>query len=101
LEGIKVKPYGGSQPDFSPEARARIVELARTPPQELGLAFGNWSLRILVWYLVQKEKLVSSISYEGVRVILREQGLRFQKSRLVAEPHDPEYEVKKGLLISF
>lgn len=100
LEGIKVKPHGGSKPDFSPEIRARIVDLARTPPQERGLAFGNWSLRTLVWYVGQKEKLVPSISYEGVRVILKEQGLCFQKSRLVAESHDPEYEVKKGLLIS-
>ena len=83
------------------EIRDRIVELARTPPKELGLSFGNWSLRTLVWYIIEKEKLVPSISHEEVRVILKEQGLSFQKSRLVAESKDPEYEVKKGLLISF
>lgn len=53
--GIRTRPKGGSKPDFPPEARGCIVAIARTSPRKLGLAFGTWSLRTLVWHITQKD----------------------------------------------
>lgn len=96
LAGIRLKPKGGSKPDFPGEVRERIVTIAKTSPRDLGLSFGTWSLRTLVWYLTRRERVVESISHETIRRILNEAGLRYRRSRKVLTSRDPEYELKKS-----
>lgn len=55
---------------FSEEIRARIVEIAKSSPQSLGVAHSRWSLRRLRAYLIQ-QGIVEDVSVEGIRQILR------------------------------
>jgi len=55
---------------FSEEVRAKIVEIAQTPPHSLGLPHPRWSLRRLRAYLCDAG-MIEDVSVEGLRQILR------------------------------
>jgi transposase len=55
---------------FTQEQRARILELAQTPPDQLALPWGRWSLAKLRAYLIQHHVL-RAISREHLRRLLK------------------------------
>ncbi len=86
------KPGGNRK--FTPEQKGKLVSLATSKPENLGLPFQQWSLNRLKNEAV-KRGIVDSISKEWLRVILDESEISFQSVRTWKESGDPEFEQKK------
>ena len=69
---------GGHPPKFTLPQRREIKKIAKTKPAEHGLPFSTWSLSKLADFLVA-EGVVDDISHEGLRILLREEGVTFQR----------------------
>lgn len=83
----------GKKPKFTPEQRARIVEVVNTYPRKAGMDFTTWSLPKLKNYIVQN-KIVDSISLETIRYILKEGNKKYKKSRKWLYSNDPDFAKK-------
>ena len=86
---------GGRPPKFTLAQRREIKKIARSAPAEHGLPFSAWSLSKLAEFLVA-EGVVDDISHEGLRVLLREEGVTFQRIKTWKVSKDPDYAVKKA-----
>jgi transposase len=86
---------GGRAPKFTLAQRREIKKIARSAPSEHGLPFSAWSLSKLAEFLVA-EGVVDDISHEGLRVLLREEGVSFQRLKTWKTSKDPDYAVKKA-----
>lgn len=88
--------YAGGRPKkFTLPERREIKKIAKSTPVEHGLPFSTWSLTKLAEFLVA-EGVVDDISHEGLRVLLREEGVSFQKVKTWKRSKDPDYAVKKA-----
>jgi hypothetical protein len=65
-----------------------------------GLPFSTWSLTKLAEFLVA-EGVVDDISHEGLRDLLRKEGVSFQVIKTFKQSNDPDYEAKKNLIWFF
>lgn len=88
FESLHPHYAGGRPPKFSPEQRERIKTIALERPADLGLPFSTWSLSKLAGYLEDKG-VVDEISHEGLRLLLREQGVSFPVHQDLEEQHGP------------
>ncbi|MCK9904741.1 hypothetical protein MXD63_32455 [Frankia sp. Cpl3] len=70
-------------------------EIAKSRPSEHQLPFATWSLSKLAEFLVA-EGVVDDISHEGLRTLLREEGVTFQRLKTWKASTDPEYETEKA-----
>jgi transposase len=86
---------GGRAPKFTLVQRREIKKIAKSRPAEHGLPFSTWSLAKLAEFLVA-EGVVDDISHEGLRVLLREEGVTFQRLKTWKASKDPHYAVKKA-----
>ena len=89
------KYKGGRPPKFTLPQRCEVKKIAKSRPAELGLPFSTWSLSKLADFLVA-EGVVDDISHEGLRVLLREEGVTFQRLKTWKASADPRYAEKKG-----
>ena len=89
------KYRGGHPPKFTLPQRREIKKLARARPAEYDLPFSTWSLSKLADFLVA-EGVVDDISHEGLRVLLREEGVTFQRLKTWKASKDPQYAAKKA-----
>ena len=89
------KYKGGRPPKFTLGQRREIKKIAKSRPAEHGLPFSTWSLPKLAEFLVA-EGVVDDISHEGLRVLLREEGVSFQRLKTWKASKDPDYAVKKA-----
>ncbi len=89
------KYKGGRPPKFTLPQRREVKKLAKSRPGEHGLPFSTWSLAKLAEFLVA-EGVVDDISHEGLRMLLREEGVRFQAIKTWKASKDPDYAVKKA-----
>ncbi len=94
MEAIFPHYAGGRPPTFTEDQKARIIGVALSRPQDLGLPFTQWSLSKLQEHVV-KMGIVDSISHEWVRNILRNAGISHQRTKTWKESNDPEFELKK------
>ncbi len=76
FDSLKPKYAGGRPPKFTADQRAQIKKIALGRPADHGLPFSTWSLSKLADFLVA-EGVVEDISHEGLRGLLREQGISF------------------------
>src|SRR5258708_978422 len=91
--------YRGGRPrTFTLPERQQIKRIALSVPSDLGQPFATWSLAKLADYLVAEE-LVTDISHEGLRQLLREGGVSFQALRTRKRSNDPDYEAKQNRLL--
>jgi transposase len=86
---------GGRPPKFTLVQRREIKKVARTHPGDHGLPFSTWSLSKLADFLVA-EGVVDDISHEGLRILLREEGVTFQRLKTWKASRDPRYAQKKA-----
>jgi transposase len=86
---------GGRPPKFTLGQRREIKKIAKSHPADHGLPFSTWSLAKLAEFLVA-EGVVDDISHEGLRALLREEGVTFQRLKTWKASHDPHYAVKKA-----
>jgi transposase len=89
---------GGRPPTFTLAQRREIQKLALSRPQDHDLPFSTWSLSKLADFLVA-EGVVDDISHEGLRVLLREEGVSFQRLKTWKTSRDPDYEPKKNRIL--
>jgi transposase len=86
---------GGHPPKFTLGQRREIKKIAKSRPADHGLPFSAWSLAKLADFLVA-EGAVDDISHEGLRVLLREEGITFQRLKTWKTSTDPHYQAKKA-----
>jgi len=89
------KYKGGRPPKFTLGQRRDIKKIAKSRPAEHDLPFSTWSLSKLGEFLVA-EGVVDDISHEGLRTMLREEGVSFQRLKTWKTSTDPGYAVKKA-----
>jgi transposase len=89
------KYRGGHPPKFTLVQRREIKKIAKSKPAEHDLPFSVWSLAKLADFLVA-EGVVDDISHEGLRVLLREEGVSFQRVKTWKASQDPDYAAKKA-----
>jgi hypothetical protein len=65
---------GGRQPKFTVARRREIKKIAKATPGDYDLPFSAWSLAKLAEFLVA-EGVVDEISHEGLRMLLRGEGV--------------------------
>ena len=88
FDSLKPKYAGGRPPKFGPGARAEIKKIALSRPADHGLPFSTWSLSKLADFLVA-EGVVDDISHEGLRTLLREEGVSFPGRQDLEDQHRP------------
>jgi transposase len=89
---------GGRPPTFTLPQRQQIKKLALSRPIDHDLPFSTWSLAKLAEFLVA-EGVVDDISHEGLRVLLREEGVSFQRLKTWKASTDPAFEAKKNRIL--
>ena len=89
------KYRGGRPPKFTLPQRREIKKVAKSRPAEHDLPFSAWSLSKLAESLVA-EGVVNDISREGLRTLLREEGVSFQRIKTWKASRDPRYAEKKA-----
>jgi transposase len=90
FDSLRPKYAGGRPPKFDPAQRAEIKKIALGRPADHGLPFSTGSLSKLADFLAAEgmaEGLVEDISHEGLRVLLREQGVSFPGRQDLEDQH--------------
>jgi transposase len=91
--------YSGGRPaKFTLPERQEIKKVALSRPVDRGLPFSTWSLSKLAEYLVA-EGVIDDISHEGLRTLLREEGVTFQVIKTWKQSNDPDFEQKKNRIL--
>ncbi|WP_229812072.1 helix-turn-helix domain-containing protein [Streptosporangium pseudovulgare] len=95
FEALYPKYMGGRPRTFTLPERREIKKIAKSKPVEHGLPFSTWRLAKLTDFLVA-EGVVDDISHEGLRVLLRKEGVSFQRIKTWKTSRDPDYATKKA-----
>jgi transposase len=98
FDSLAPKYAGGRPPTFTLPQRRAIKKLALSRPTDHDLPFSTWSLSKLAEFLVA-EGVVDDISHEGLRVLLREEGVSFQAIKTWKVSNDPDFEAKKNRIL--
>ncbi len=89
---------GGRPPTFTLPQRQAVKKIALSRPIDHGLPFSTWSLTKLAEFLVA-EGVVDDISHEGLRDLLRTEGVSFQVIKTFKQSNDPDFEAKKNRVL--
>jgi transposase len=95
FDSLYPKYKGGRPKTFTLPERREIKKIAKSKPTEHDLPFSTWSLSKLADFLVV-EGVVDDISHEGLRILLREEGVSFQRLKTWKTSRDPDYAAKKA-----
>src|SRR4249919_3408845 len=98
FDSLAPKYAGGRPPTFTLPQRQQIKKVALSRPQDHHLPFSTWSLSKLAEFLVA-EGVVDDISHEGLRTLLREEGVSFQVIKTFKQSNDAEFEAKKNRIL--
>jgi transposase len=95
MAGLADAPRAGRPATYSREEVGTVIATSLTPPQELGLPFGSWTLDRLAAYLQEAEGVAMKRSRIGE--LLQAEGLRWrtQESWFGARV-DPAFAEKRG-----
>jgi transposase len=88
FDSLYPKHKDGRPRTFTLPERREIKKIAKSKPAEHGLPFSTWSLAKLADFLVA-EGVVDAISHEGLRVLLREEDIFFQRIKTWKTSRDP------------
>jgi transposase len=98
FDSLAPKYAGGRPPTFTLPQRREIKKIALSRPQDHDLPFSTWSLSKLAEFLVA-EGVVDDISHEGLRAVLRDEGVSFQVIKTWKTSTDPDFEEKKNRVL--
>ena len=98
FDSLAAKYSGGRPPKFTLPERREIKKVALSRPVDHDLPFSTWSLSKLAEFLVA-DGVVDDISHEGLRVLLREEGVSFQVIKTYKQSKDPDFEAKKNRVL--
>jgi transposase len=97
VAGLDDLPRQGRPETYSETQRGEIVLTAKTQPQQLGMAFGHWTLDRLVAYV--NHHLHLAISRSQLAEVLKREGLKwYQEKTYFSESPDPQFVEKRGRL---
>jgi transposase len=97
LAGLDDLPRSGRPETYTEAERGQMVLSAKTKPEQLGLAFGHWTLDRLVEYVNQQLGIAVSRSQLGD--ILQQEGLKwYQEKTYFTDSPDPQFVEKRGRL---
>ncbi|WP_206330838.1 helix-turn-helix domain-containing protein [Modestobacter sp. KNN46-3] len=88
FDSLKPRYAGGRPPKFTLPQRQEIKKTSLARPTDHGLPFSTWSLSKLADFLVA-EGVVDDISHEGLRTLLREEGVSFPSRQDLEDQHRP------------
>jgi transposase len=97
FDALHPRYRGGRPPMFTLPERRQIKRIALSRPTDHNLPFSTWSLAKLADFLVA-EGVVEDISHEGLRALLREEGVSFQRLKTFKESNDPAYDLSRDRL---
>jgi transposase len=86
FDSLRPKYAGGRPVKFDAGQREQIKQVALARPVDHGLPFSTWSLSKLADYLVA-QGVVDDISHEGLRQLLRDQGVSFPGRQDLEDQH--------------
>jgi transposase len=89
---------GGRPPTFTLAQRREVKKFALSRPVDHDLPFSTWSLAKLAEVLVAGG-VVDDISHEGLRVLLHQEGVSFQRLKTWKQSADPDFEAKKNRIL--
>lgn len=92
FDSLYPKYKGGRPRTFTLPERREIKKIAKSKPAEHGLPFSTSSLVKLADFLVAR----GGISHEGLRLLLLEEGVSFQRVKTWKSSNDPDYAAKKA-----
>ncbi|HEV8527285.1 MAG TPA: IS630 family transposase [Actinomycetes bacterium] len=98
FDSLYPKYSGGRPPTFTLPQRQAVKKIALSRPIDHDLPFSTWSLSKLAEFLVA-EGVVDDISHEGLRALLREEGVSFQVIKTWKQSTDPHFEAKKNRVL--
>jgi len=98
FDSLTPKYAGGRPAKFTLPERQAIKKIALSRPVDHGLPFSTWSLSKLAEFLVA-EGVIDDISHEGLRTLLREEGVSFQVIKTWKASNDPDFEEKKNRIL--
>jgi transposase len=98
FDSLYPKYSGGRPPTFTLPQRQAIKKIAISRPMDHDLPFSTWSLAKLADFVVA-EGVVDDISHEGLRLLLREEGVSFQAIKTFKASNDPDFEAKKNRVL--
>ena len=98
FDSLAPKYAGGRPPKFTLPQRQQVKKIALSRPSDHRLPFSTWSLSKLAEFLVA-EGVVDDISHEGLRALLREEGVSFQVIKTFKQSNDPDFEAKKNRIL--
>ena len=84
----------GRASSISSEQIRRLIKVALSRPEDLGLPFTTWSVNKLNDYC-RKQEILPEVTDEWVRRLLRREGITHRRTGTWKESPDPEFEVKK------
>lgn len=90
FDALDPKWGGGPPRKISNETRARIITIAWCDPRFLQQPFSTWSLAKLRDYLIAA-KIVTAISRETLRQVLRDGGVTWQATKTWKASNDPDF----------
>jgi transposase len=95
LTGLTDAPRRGRPPTYTAEQIGTVIAASLTPPQELGLPFGSWTLDRLAVYLQEERGIAMRRSRMGE--LLHAEGLRWRTQETwFGERVDPAFAEKRG-----
>src|SRR4051812_21440464 len=98
FEALYPRYAGGRPQTCTLPKRQEIKRIALSDPSDLDHPFATWSLSKLADSLVA-EGVATDVSHEGLRGLLREEGVRFQAVRTCKRSNDPDLEAKRDRIV--
>lgn len=95
LPGLTDAPRQGRPTTYTTQEVGTVIATSLTPPDELGLSFGSWTLDRLVAYLSETHGITMQRSRIGE--ILQAEGVRWRTQETwFGERVDPAFAAKRG-----
>jgi transposase len=95
--GLFDRARSGAPRRYTLEEVLKVIEVATSRPEALGLPFPTWSLGKLRRYLRETEAI--DLSREGVRQLLARAGLAGKKAKSWQESRDPHFAERKAAIV--
>ena len=92
-EGLRDRPRPRDPVKVPPEYHERLLHVVRRRPRAMGQPYSLWTLQRLADFMAEETGI--RLSHEGVRLVLKAEGIKMSRPQHTISSPDPEYELKK------